>query len=111
MATASSCRSTVESAPDLRPVEGPEADEEIVRLAKAVAHPARLRILRLLAAREECVSGSLADELPLAPSTVSQHLTVLKESGLIRGEVDGPRVCYCVEPRIMRRFNALVGGI
>jgi len=111
MAAAYACRPAVESPPDLRPVEGPEADEDIVRLAKAVAHPARLRILRLLAAREECVSGSLAEELPLAPSTVSQHLTVLKESGLIRGEVDGPRVCYCIEPRAMRRFKALVGGL
>lgn len=111
MAAANACRLAVESPPDLRPVEGPEADADIVRLAKAVAHPARLRILRLLAAREECVSGSLAEELPLAPSTVSQHLTVLKESGLIRGEVDGPRVCYCVEPKAMRRFKALVGGL
>ena len=51
------------------------------------------------------------DELPLAQSTVSQHLKVLKEAGLIRGEIDGPRVCYCVEPRALRRLKALVGSL
>ena len=51
------------------------------------------------------------DELPLAQSTVSQHLKVLKEAGLIRGEIDGPRVGYCVEPRTMRRLKALVGSL
>jgi ArsR family transcriptional regulator len=58
-----------------------------------------------------CVCGDIVDELPLAQSTVSQHLKVLKEAGLIRGEVDGSRVCYCVEPRALRRFRALVGGL
>jgi ArsR family transcriptional regulator len=51
------------------------------------------------------------DELPLAQSTVSQHLKVLKSVGLIRGDIDGPRVCYCVEPRVLRRLKALVGGM
>ncbi len=97
--------------PDLRPVEGSEADQELAMLAKAIAHPARVRILRLLAHRTACVCGDLVDELPLAQSTVSQHLKVLKEAGLIRGEVDGPRVCYCIEPRAARRLRALVAGI
>lgn len=80
-------------------------------LAKAIGHPARVQILRLLARRETCVCGDIVNELPLAQSTVSQHLKVLKEAGLIRGEVDGPRVCYCLEPRALRRFKALVGGL
>jgi DNA-binding transcriptional ArsR family regulator len=97
--------------PDLRPVEGPAADEELAALSKAVGHPARVQILRLLARREECICGDIVDELPLAQSTVSQHLKVLKEAGLIRGEIDGPRVCYCIEPRTLRRLKALIGSL
>lgn len=98
-------------APDLRPVEGDEADEELAILAKAVGHPARVRILRLLVRREACICGDIVEELPLAQSTVSQHLKVLKDAGLVRGEIDGPRVCYCVEPRTLRRLKALVGSL
>ncbi len=96
---------------DLRPVEGREADDELAALCKAIGHPARVQILRLLARREECICGDIVDELPLAQSTVSQHLKVLKEAGLVRGEIDGPRVCYCLEPRTLRRLKALVGGL
>ncbi len=97
--------------PDLRPVEGREADEELAMLAKALGHPARVQIVRMLVRREACICGDIVDELPLAQSTVSQHLKVLKEAGLIRGEIDGPRVGYCVEPRTMRRLKALVGSL
>lgn len=97
--------------PDLRAVEGPEADEELAELAKALGHPARVQILRLLVRKNACICGEIVDELPLAQSTVSQHLKVLKECGLIRGEVDGSRTCYCVEPRALRRLKALVGSI
>ncbi len=97
--------------PDLRPVEGPEADEELAALAKALGHPARIQIMRLLVRREACICGDIVDELPLAQSTVSQHLKVLKDVGLIRGEIDGPRVGYCVEPRTMRRLKALIGSL
>jgi len=97
--------------PDLRPVEGDAADEELALLAKAVGHPARVQILRLLARRESCICGDIVEELPLAQSTVSQHLKVLKDAGLIRGEIDGPRVCYCMEPRAFRRLKALVGSL
>lgn len=96
---------------DLRPIEGDDADEELSALAKALGHPARVKILRILVRKNACICGDIADELPLAQSTVSQHLKVLKGAGLIRGEVDGPRVCYCVEPRALRRFKALVGGL
>ncbi len=67
--------------------------------------------MRLLVRRETCICGDIVDELPLAQSTVSQHLKVLKDAGLIRGEIDGPRVCYCVEARAMRRLKALVGSL
>ena len=97
--------------PDLRPIEGPEADEELAVLAKAIGHPARVQILRILERRTTCVCGDIVEELPLAQSTVSQHLKVLKDAGLIRGEVDGPRVCYCIEPRVLRRLKALVGAL
>jgi ArsR family transcriptional regulator len=98
-------------AADLRPIEGEAADEELAALSKALGHAARVKILRILARKDACVCGDIVDELPLAQSTVSQHLKVLKEAGLIRGEVDGPRVCYCLEPRTLRRLKALVGGI
>ena len=96
---------------DLRPVEGEGADEELATLAKAIGHPARVRILRILVRRNACICGDIVDELPLAQSTVSQHLKVLKDAGLVRGDVDGPRVCYCIEPRALRRLKALVGGL
>jgi ArsR family transcriptional regulator len=97
--------------PDVRPVEGAEADDELATLAKALGHPARVQIMRLLVRREACICGDIVDELPLAQSTVSQHLKVLKSVGLIRGDIDGPRVCYCVEPRVLRRLKALVGSL
>ena len=97
--------------PDLRPVEGAPADEELAALAKALGHPARVQIMRLLVRRDACICGDIVDELPLAQSTVSQHLKVLKEAGLVKGEIDGPRVCYCVEPRTLRRLKALVGSL
>jgi ArsR family transcriptional regulator len=97
--------------PDLRPVEGAEADDELAALAKALGHPARVQIVRLLVRREACICGDIVDELPLAQSTVSQHLKVLKDAGIVRGEIDGPRVCYCVEPRALRRLKALVGSL
>jgi ArsR family transcriptional regulator len=106
-----SCCPPPAGAPDLRPVEGEDADEELALLAKALGHPARVRILRILALKNACVCGDIVDELPLAQSTVSQHLKILKEAGLVRGDVDGPRVCYCIEPRALRRLRALVGAL
>jgi ArsR family transcriptional regulator len=96
---------------DLRPVEGPEADGELARFCRALAHPARVEILRLLNRKKTCVCGEIVGELRLAQSTVSQHLKVLKDAGLVQGEVAGPRVCYCLHPRALRRFKALAGGL
>jgi ArsR family transcriptional regulator len=83
----------------------------LAKLAWALAHPARVRILRILLCRASCVCGEVVDELPLAQSTVSQHLKILKESGLVQGEVDGPMVCYCVNPAVMERVKALVAEL
>ena len=74
-----------------------ETDQSLVQVFKALGHPARLRILRLLAERE-CVCGEVVAELPLAQATVSQHLKVLKEAGLIVGRIEGPATCYCLAP-------------
>lgn len=87
------------------------ADEELAALAWAVAHPARVRILRLLLAKKACVCGELVELMPLAQSTVSQHLKILKESGLVQGEIDGPKVCYCVDPDGLARLKQLVAGL
>jgi DNA-binding transcriptional ArsR family regulator len=88
-----------------------EAGARLAQLAKAIGHPARVAILRLLLRRQACVCGEIVDELPLAQSTVSQHLKQLKGAGLIRGEVDGPRVCYCVEPGVVALLKALVAAL
>ena len=87
------------------------ADVELARLARALAHPARVRIVRLLARRGECVCGQIVLDLPLAQATVSQHLKVLKEAGIIRGQVDGPRVCYCLDSKVLKRAKELFGGL
>ena len=105
------CCPTTAEAPDLRPVEGPGTDDELAGMAKALAHPARVQIVRLLARRGTCICGEIVDELPLAQSTVSQHLKILKESGLVQGEVDGPRTCYCIDPKGLRRLKALIGAL
>lgn len=94
-----------------RPDLGEEADEELARLAKAISHPARIRILRLLARDPGCMCGALFDQMPLAQSTVSQHLKVLKEAGLIQGEIDRPRICYCTTTETLRRLKQLVSTL
>lgn len=70
-------------------------DEEVLTLLRAVANPARFRILQILKERGECQCGPIGQDLPIAPSTLSQHLKVLREAGLIQGSVDGPAICYC----------------
>ena len=90
---------------------GSATDAELAALAKALGHPARVKILRYLAARSSCVCGDVVEEVALAQSTVSQHLKVLKDAGLIRGEIDPPRVCYCLDPAVVRRFQNLVASL
>jgi len=83
-------------------------DRELAALAKALGHPTRVAILRFLCRRGGCICGDIVDQLPFAQATVSQHLKVLKEAGLLQGEIDGPRVCYCPEPRSLARLRALL---
>ncbi len=83
-------------------------EAQFAAYAKALGHPARVAIMQFLMEKNACICGEIVDELPLAQSTVSQHLKQLKRAGLIRGEVDGPRVCYCVEPAAIERFKSLV---
>ncbi len=90
------------------PLDDAEADAQLARLARALGHPARVAILRMLVRREGCIVSAIVDELPLAQSTVSQHLKQLKDAGLIRGDIDGPRICYCVEPGAVALLKALV---
>jgi ArsR family transcriptional regulator, arsenate/arsenite/antimonite-responsive transcriptional repressor len=88
-----------------------DPDEELAQLSKALGHPARVKILRFLLEREECMAGAIVDELPLAQSTVSQHLKVLREAGLIHGEVDGSRICYCADGTRIERLRHLLDGL
>lgn len=81
-------------------------DNQTAKYAKALAHPARVAILKLLAKKQTCICGDIVDELPLSQSTVSQHLKELKEAGLIRGEIDGVRVCYCIDEKQWKAAQA-----
>lgn len=92
-------------------LEGHEADEELGRLAKAIGHPARVRILRMLSRKEARVCSQIVGELPLAQSTVSEHLRILKDAGLVRSSQDGPRVGYCINFDTLRKLKALVAII
>jgi ArsR family transcriptional regulator len=86
-------------------------DEQLALLAKALGHPARVRILRLLLARDVCYCGQIVDELPLAQATVSQHLKVLKQAGLIVGEIEGLRTCYWASRGRLAKLHALAGEL
>jgi len=92
-------------------LEGPDADDELAKLAKAIGHPARVRILRMLSLREARVCSQIVDELPLAQSTVSEHLRILKDAGLVRSNQDGLRIGYCINYDTLRKLKALVAII
>lgn len=74
-------------------------DNKIAKYAKALAHPARIAILNVLIKQQSCICGDIVDELPLSQSTVSQHLKELKEAGLIKGDIEGKSICYCIDER------------
>ena len=95
----------------MQTLEGAEADNQLAKLAKAIGHPSRVRILRLLSRKEARVCSQIVDELPLAQSTVSEHLRILKDAGLVRSSEDGPRVGYCINFDGLRRLKALVAII
>ncbi len=84
-----------------------EETEKLARIAKALAHPARIAIMQFLAKRETCYFGDIHEELPIAKATVSQHLKELKEAGLIQGEIETPKVKYCIDPENWNLAKAL----
>ena len=86
-----------------------ESQNQLADLAKALAHPARIAILQFLASKDVCMCGDIVEELPLSQATVSQHLAELKKSGLIRGEIEGPKVCYCIDKKAWKEARQLLG--
>lgn len=86
-------------------------EQELADFSKALSHPARIAILKVLAQKNECICGEIVDVLPLAQSTVSQHLKELKNAGLITGTVDGPRSCYCINWKAFQKFTEELSGL
>ena len=80
---------------------------ELAEIAGALSHPARIKILKILTEHNACFCGEIVDLLPLSQSTVSQHLKELKRVGIINGEIDGPKTCYCINPEILKRSKKL----
>lgn len=86
-------------------------DERLATWCKALAHPARIRIMKHLLAEDRCICGKIVEIMPLAQSTVSQHLKALKTAGLIRGEVEGPTTCYCVDKTALTGLQELLAAL
>ncbi len=88
-----------------------QAETEAATFAKALAHPARIAILRFLLENGQCICGDIVEVLPLSQSTVSQHLKELKQAGLIKGSVDPPRVCYCIDPVVWEHAGKVLASV
>ncbi len=82
----------------------------LAKYAKALSHPARVAILNVLLKKQACICGDIVEELPLSQSTVSQHLKELKEAGLIKGDIDGVSVCYCIDEKEWKKASVLLNG-
>ena len=93
------------------PVADAVADTELAAFAKAIAHPVRVRILRMLARKEARMCSHIVDELPLAQSTVSEHLRILRTAGLVQANENGPRVSYCIVPSALKRLKVLLEAV
>lgn len=93
------------------PLDGPEADAELAAFAKAAGHPIRMRILRMLARKNAHMCSHIVDELPLAQSTVSEHLRILRTAGLVKANETGIRVSYCIVPSALKRFKELLNAL
>ena len=91
-----------------QPVDNNIADEEFALIAKALSHPARIQIIRLLLSKKTCIGGDIVDVVGLAQSTVSEHLRILKASGIITGEITRPRVCYSLNPSRLHPFKGFL---
>jgi DNA-binding transcriptional ArsR family regulator len=85
-----------------------KTQNELAAMAKALGHPARIAILQFLIKSKSCVCGEIVDELPLSQSTVSQHLSELKKAGLIKGDIDGPSVCYCIDEKAWNKAKKMI---
>lgn len=85
-----------------------KAQNDLASLAKALGHPARIAILQFLVTKKSCVCGDIVDELPLSQSTVSQHLKELKMVGLIKGDIEGPSVCYCIDEKAWEKAKRVL---
>ena len=86
-----------------------KTQNDLATLTKALGHPARIAILQYLIKSKACICGDIVDELPLSQSTVSQHLNELKKAGLIKGNIDGPSVCYCIDEKAWYRAKKIIG--
>lgn len=119
MAVSSKIAVTPDSGPDVcceipipsGPAPSCPNDATLAAMAKALGHPARVRILKILLERKSCVTGEMVAELPLAQSTVSEHLRVLREAGLIQGEIEGPRTSYCVSAVGLAQLKAGIAAL
>jgi DNA-binding transcriptional ArsR family regulator len=81
------------------------------KLAKAIGHPARIAILEVILKRDTCICGELVEELPLSQSTISQHLKELKEVGLIKGEIEGASICYCIDEKVWKEAQKVLNKL
>ncbi len=88
-----------------------KAQNELAAINKALGHPARVAILQFLIKTKACVCGDIVDELPLSQSTVSQHLKELRNAGLIKGEIEGPTVCYCIDQKTWTKAQKLINTL
>ncbi len=86
-------------------------DNRVAKYTKALSHPARVAILKLLIQKQACICGDIVEELPLSQSTVSQHLKELKEAGLIKGDIEGAKVCYCIDEKEWNTAKNLISEL
>jgi DNA-binding transcriptional ArsR family regulator len=89
----------------------PEETVRLADIAKALSHPTRIQILQILKEKNICICGEIVDLLPLSQSTVSQHLKELKRVGLIEGDIDGPRICYCLNKKVLEEAEAAFSNL
>ncbi len=87
------------------------SDEEIAVITKAIGHPMRVKILRLLAEHNACITGDIVAEMPIAQSTVSEHLKILREAGLIQGEIEGPKISYCINRSVLAALERTISTL
>jgi DNA-binding transcriptional ArsR family regulator len=88
-----------------------KTQNDLAAMAKALGHPARIAIIQFLIKKKSCVCGDIVDEMPLSQSTVSQHLKELKKVGLIKGDIEGPSVCYCIDEKVWNKARKVMNDL